>query len=128
MPDHPMDTTVTAPRLATPRAVRKRLDLERPVEREVLLECLRLAVQAPTAGNGQGWHWVVVTDAAKRARLKELYDGMARPCLGSRAEGAEDPQTRGVYQSAIHLLEILDRIPVHVIPCIEGRLASADNF
>ena len=122
MPDYPLDTTVTDHLLATTRAVRKRLDLERPVEREVLLECLRLAVQAPTAGNGQGWHWMVVTDAAKRTRLKELYDGMARPYLESQAEGAEDPQTRRVYQSAVYLLEILDRIPVHVIPCIEGRL------
>jgi nitroreductase len=128
MADHPMDTTVTDHLLSTTRAVRKRLDLERPVEREVLLECLRLAVQAPTAGNGQGWHWMVVTDAAKRTRLKELYDGTARPYLESQAAGADDPQTRRVYQSAVHLLEILDRIPVHVIPCIEGRLTSADNF
>ena len=59
MADHPMDTTVTDHLLATTRAVRKRLDLERPVEREVLLECLRLAVQAPTGEQrrraGTGW-------------------------------------------------------------------------
>jgi nitroreductase len=128
MADYPMDTSVTDHLLSTTRAVRKRLDLERPVEREVLLECLRLAVQAPTAGNGQSWHWMVVTDPDKRAKLKQLYDGMARPYLESQADGAEDPQTRRVYQSAVYLLDILDRIPVHVIPCIEGRIASADNF
>ena len=103
MADYPMDTTVTDHLLATTRAVRKRLDLERPVEREVLLECLRLAVQSPTGSNAQNWHWIVVTDAEKRARLKELYDGMARPYLESQAEAAADPQTRRVYQSAVYL-------------------------
>jgi nitroreductase len=128
MPDPALDTTVTDHLLSTTRAVRKRLDLDRPVEREVILECLRLAVQAPTAGNGQSWHWVIVTDPAKRARLKELYGGTATPYLTAQAESAEDPQTRRVYQSAVHMLDILDRVPVHVIPCIEGRLSSADNF
>ncbi|HLM16470.1 MAG TPA: nitroreductase family protein, partial [Acidimicrobiia bacterium] len=112
MADSPLDTTVTDHLLSTTRAVRKRLDLERPVEREVLLECLRLAVQAPTASNSQTWHWIVVTDAEKRARLKELYDGMARPYLESQADAAEDAQTRRVYQSAVHLLNILDQVPV----------------
>jgi nitroreductase len=39
--------------LTTTRAVRNRLDLSRPVEREVLLECLAIAQQAPTASNLQ---------------------------------------------------------------------------
>ena len=128
MADYPMDTTVTDHLLATTRAVRKRLDLERPVEPEVILECLRLAVQSPTGSNSQQWHWIVVTDADKRAQLKELYGAMARPYLESQVEGAADPQTRRVYQSAVYLMDILDQVPVHVIPCIEGRLASADNF
>lgn len=128
MADYPMDTTVTDHLLATTRAVRKRLDLERPVEREVILECLRLAVQSPTASNSQGWHWMVVTDPEKRTQLKELYGGMARPYLESQVDEAPDPQTRKVYQSAVYLLNILDQVPVHVIPCIEGRIASADNF
>ena len=55
--------------LATTRSVRKRLDLQRPVEREVLEECLRLAQQAPTASYAQNWHFVVVTDAAELAAL-----------------------------------------------------------
>ena len=59
--------------LSTTRAVRKRLDLTRPVEREVLEECLGLAQQAPTGGYAQNWHFVVVTDPAKRAALGELW-------------------------------------------------------
>ena len=128
MADYPMDTTVTDHLLATTRAVRKRLDLERPVEPEVILECLRLAVQSPTGSNSQNWHWLVVTDAEKRAQLKELYGGMARPYLESQVDEAPDAQTRRVYESAVYLLNILDQVPVHVIPCIEGRIESADNF
>ena len=59
--------------LSTTRAVRKRLDLARPVEDDVLRECIEMATQAPTGGNAQGWHFVVVTDAEKRAKLAELY-------------------------------------------------------
>src|SRR5919112_6042435 len=59
--------------LATTRSVRKRLDLTRPVEREVLQECMRLAQQAPTASYAQNWHFLVVTDAERRAALGELW-------------------------------------------------------
>lgn len=59
--------------LSTTRTVRKRLDLSRPVERELLEECFDLAFQAPTGGNQQGWHFVVVTDADHKKALAELY-------------------------------------------------------
>src|SRR5260370_12433990 len=59
--------------LSTTRSVRKRLDFSRPVESEVIRECLELAVQAPTGGNRQTWHFVVVTDAQQRQALGEIY-------------------------------------------------------
>ena len=59
--------------LTTTRSVRKRLDFSRPVEMDVIRECLELATQAPTGGNSQTWHWVVVTDAAKRQALGDIY-------------------------------------------------------
>ena len=59
--------------LATTRSVRKRLDFSRPVEPEVIRECLELALQAPTGGNSQSWQFVVVTDAEKRQTLGDLY-------------------------------------------------------
>ncbi len=123
--EYPMDVSVTDHLLATTRAVRKRLDLERPVEREVILECLRLAVQAPTGSNTQGWRWIVVTDPDKRKALKELYGGTGGSYLRTAAQQAKDPQTQRVYESAVYLLDILDRVPVHVIPCIEGRVDSS---
>ena len=124
-----MDTAVTDHLLATTRAVRKRLDLDRPVEREVILDCLRLAVQAPTGGNRQGWRWVVVTDPEKRAALADLYreaGGKNLRDIASRVS-PDDPQTKRVYESATYLNDILDRVPVHVIPCLEGRVDGASN-
>jgi nitroreductase len=74
--------------LATTRSVRRRLDLTRPVEREVLEACLRLAQQAPTASYAQNWHFVVVTDPQRRAALGELWRGVAGPYLERRAAAA----------------------------------------
>src|SRR3546814_20991483 len=59
--------------LSTTRAVRKRLDLTRDVEPELITECLEIAAQAPTGSNAQGWHFIVVRDADKRAQLGEWY-------------------------------------------------------
>ncbi len=59
--------------LTTTRAVRKRLDFDRPVPWELVRECLELAVQSPTGSVGQFWQFVLVDDAAKRAALGELY-------------------------------------------------------
>jgi nitroreductase len=122
-----MDIASTDHLLSTTRAVRRRLDLERPVEPEIILDCLRLAVQAPTGSNAQGWRWVVVTDAAKRAELSRLYAEGGADYLRSAASQEMDPQTRRVYESAIHLTEILGRVPVHVIPCIDRRAENAPN-
>ena len=123
-----IDTTVTDHLLTTTRAVRKRLDLERPVETSVILQCLRIAVQAPTGGNAQGWRWVVVTDPDKRAGLARLYDEGGADYLRSAAANAMDEQTKRVYESALYLTDILDRVPVHVIPCVRGRIDHASSI
>jgi nitroreductase len=111
--------------LSTTRAVRKRLDLERPVEREVLEECLQLAQQAPTASYSQNWHFVVVTDAAKRAALGELWRQVAYPYL-SRG-GERSGQLARIGDAVVHLAEHIHEVPVHVIPCVEGRLEGKTN-
>ena len=103
--------------LLTTRAVRKRLDLDRPVPPEIVEECLRIAIQAPTGSNRQGWHWVVVTDADKRAALAEMYRAGFGPYM-DRARSGSEGLTR-VGESALWLAERLEQVPVHVIPCIE---------
>ena len=59
--------------LTTTRSVRKRLDFDRPVEWPIVEECLEIALQAPTGGNRQTWHWVVVGDEEKRRAIGEIY-------------------------------------------------------
>ena len=111
--------------LSTTRAVRKRLDLERPVEKSVIEDCIRLSVQAPTGSNTQGWRWMIVTDADKRKGLADLYRAGAEAYLSAGATQATaqaDPQTARVYDSAMYLMEHLQEVPVHVIPCLQGRL------
>jgi nitroreductase len=120
------DLTATDALLSTTRAVRKRLDLEREVPRELLLDCVRIAQQAPTASNTQSWHFVMVTDAAKRARLAELYRDAQTDTLNlvTKHRARADEQTQRVYDSADYLTEILEKVPVHVLPCLRRPLSS----
>jgi nitroreductase len=113
----PLDLATVDHLLSTTRAVRKRLDLQRPVPPEVVEECLRLASQAPTGSNRQGWHWVVVTDAGKRAALADMYRAGFGPYI-DRARAGSKSVTQ-VRESALWLAERLEQVPVHVIPCIE---------
>jgi nitroreductase len=112
--------------LSTTRAVRKRLDLSRPVEREVLEECLNLAQQAPTASYSQNWHFVVVTDAGKRAALGELWRQVAYPYL-RRGGGPREGQMLRIGEAVVHLAEHIQEVPVHVIPCVQGRYEGKPN-
>jgi nitroreductase len=121
------DTTVTDLLLSTTRSVRKRLDIDRPVSRSLIEECLQLAVQAPTGSNAQRWRWVVVTDPTQRAALARMYAEGGRGYLAAAAQSEMDEQTRRVYESALFLCDILDKVPVHVIPCIEGRPEGKPN-
>src|SRR5580704_17538273 len=89
--------------LSTTRAVRKRLDLERPVEREVLLECLELAIQAPSGSNSQRWHWVFVTDPDKRLALARLYNQMFRGAYSPEAQEQMDESMQRIWVSADYL-------------------------
>lgn len=112
--------------LTTTRAVRKRLDLERSVELEVIRECLKVALQAPTGSNQQGWHFVVVTDAEKREALAKLYAKAFHAYIGQASSAssglAPDAQMVRVIDSATYLAQNLAKVPVHLIPCVEGRI------
>jgi nitroreductase len=112
--------------LMTTRAVRKRIDLERPVPMELLAECIEVALQAPSGGNRQGWHFVVVSDPEKKARIAEYYrqSWAAYRAAQRRDYAQEDPRQQrigAVVDSAQYLADHFHEVPVHVIPCIEGR-------
>jgi nitroreductase len=110
--------------LASTRSVRRRLDLTRPVPRDVVLECLRLAVQAPTASNGQRWRWVVVDDPATRRALGDIYRRMGERYLRGYDVPEASTQTDRVLASANYLADIITEVPMLVVPCITGRLES----
>lgn len=122
----PFDLKITDALLSTTRAVRKRLDLARPVPREVILECIRLSQQAPTGSNAQTWRWVIVTDAGLRKEIARIYrEGGGQYLELARTRAADgDPQTKRVYDSAFWLLDHLADVPVFAIPCVIGRPPS----
>ena len=121
--------------LSTTRSVRKRLDFSRPVEPEVIRECLELAAQAPTGGNSQLWHFVMVTDAAKRQTLGDIYRKGWELYLGQQASlgrfAIRDPDRAATQQrvldSANYLAAHVHEAPVLLIPCIRGRTDSAPS-
>ena len=110
--------------LTTTRAVRKRLDLSRPVPRELILDCIRISQQAPTASNTQLWRWLVVTDPARKQALREIYRGVSSGFFAdasAQAMSSGDGQTARVYESAGYLADHLHEVPALVIPCLVGR-------
>jgi nitroreductase len=114
--------------LTTTRSVRKRLDFDKPVPREVIMECLELALQAPTGSTAQGWQWMFVEDTAKKKALADIYRANATPYLDlPKPERGDirDQQLDAVQSSAKYLNENFEKAPVLLIPCLEGRADGA---
>lgn len=142
----PFDLAEVDRLLTTTRSVRRRLDLTRPVPLDVVMECLAIAQQAPTGSNSRSYRWMVITDEAKRAALAGVYrKGLveyARATSRMEERGfdgrvdtdgertrALDAQTQRVFRSARHLSLHLHEVPVHVVPCMLGRIERGDgNF
>jgi nitroreductase len=103
--------------LTTTRAVRRRLDLSRAVDPALLVECIRIAQQAPNGSGAEGWQFVVVTDPALRRGLGELYRLGGMEYLNS----PRAPTNEKLIASARHLIDHIDEVPVHIVPCIRGR-------
>jgi nitroreductase len=124
----PFDLDQTDTLLTTTRAVRKRLDFSRAVPHELLLECVRIAAQAPSGGNVQMTRWVFVEDPAKKAALAELYRRAYEPYIAEQkraiaASGREDMDK--IVSSSDYLAEHLHEVPVHLVPCALGRPEGA---
>ena len=117
------DLTQTDHLLSTTRAVRKRLDLDRDVPDDVLLECLQLAVQAPTGSNNQGWRWLVVRDQETKNGLADIYRRAGGEYLAAMSDQADSgTQTGRVISSASYLAEVMQDVPVLLVPMIIGRV------
>jgi nitroreductase len=121
----PFDLSQTDKLLTTTRSVRKRLDFERPVPREVVLECLDIALQAPSGGNSQPWRWLIVDDPDTRKRLAALYQRSHDPYMAANREAAEATGRADVMgkimDSSQYLSDHMGEVPVMVIPCLLNR-------
>ena len=120
--------------LSTTRAVRKRLDFDKPVPESVIRECLEVAVQAPTGSNAQGWQFVFVTDPEKKQQIGDIYReafsiyrDMPVAIHKLHKESGDDSLIESQERSASsadYLAENMAQAPVLFIPCIAGRTDS----
>ena len=112
--------------LTTTRAVRKRLDLDRPVERTVIEECLDLALQAPTGSNQQRWHWIVLDDPEVIGQAADIYRAGMAQYSADIAAGREQYERQTVRaeqmsESVAYLRDNMHRLPAMLIPVLVDR-------
>ncbi|MFN8439763.1 MAG: nitroreductase family protein [Caldilineaceae bacterium] len=125
----PQYLEITDHLLTTTRSVRKRLDFSRPVEPEIIQRCIEIAIQAPSGSNRQGWHFMIVSDAAKKKAIGDLYlksfldyaRQSARAAADTREHAPTADTQKKVAESAMYLARHMHEAPLLVIPCIEGR-------
>ena len=108
--------------LTTTRSVRKRLDLTTPVERDVIVECIEIAHQAPTGSNTQGWRWMIVDDPDKKMAIADFYRGNFYPYVNDPNRPQTNAQGDRIRDSAHYLADHFHEVPALVIPLIAGRL------
>jgi nitroreductase len=113
--------------LSTTRTVRRRLDLDRPVDLHVVRGCLELALQAPTGGDFQGWRWIVVTDPTVKKGVRDLYLDAHEQASGGRRPREVVASGDRMLDGAWHLATNLDRVPVLVVACIKGSLTPTST-
>ncbi|MBB32207.1 MAG: nitroreductase [Acidimicrobiaceae bacterium] len=118
--------------LTTTRAVRKRLDLEREVPRDLILDCVRVSTQAPAGGNYQKWRWVIVDDPDKKQIIADAYREAYAPYIEAQKNAVtdktlNDPTLTKIMSSSDYLAEILEKVPVLAIPCSIGTPADMEG-
>jgi nitroreductase len=126
--DPPFDLDQVERLLTTTKAVRRRLDLDRAVDRQTVVDCIRLASYAPNASNAQEWHWVVVDDPDLLARVGEQYRRCTVPVVTqmlAAKETAGDEAGARISRSIIYLGERMAEVPMIVIPCYDLAAGSA---
>jgi nitroreductase len=119
--------------LTTTRTVRKRLDLSRPVDPQVIEQAIDIALQAPTGSNAQGWHFMVVTDPEKKKIIADLYR-KAADAYRTRPRPEYEPgdprarQGKRIGDSAAYLYQHMHEVPAIVFAGIEGRFEKEPAF
>ena len=121
--------------LTTTRAVRKRLDLNRKVPRELIEECLDIALQAPNGSNMNTWKWLFVDDPATRAEISRLYNegmdhqiSMLGDQVGDNYMNKDIPRADRIAPSVNHLRQNFHRVPLILIPLMADRVEGEHSF
>jgi len=117
-----LDTPAVDYVLSTTRSVRLRLDFDREVDPQIVLDCIDIAEQAPTGGNRGSRRWIVISDSAQKEKLADLYLRSAGKWMISSRDklaGTNHPNEK-MIESAAYLAENLAKAPLIVIPVIIG--------
>jgi len=115
--------------LTTTKQVRQRLDLTRPVPRELLLDCIDIASHAPMGGNLERNRWLVIDDPDLKAELATPYQAVGRPYLAANDSTQATGRQQRVIDSATYLVDHIAEVPAMVIAMRLDRLRDdAQNF
>tara|TARA_B110000196_G_C20898373_1_gene544722 strand:+ start:39 stop:677 length:639 start_codon:yes stop_codon:yes gene_type:complete len=60
--------------LSTVRSVRRRINFDKQIDDSVILECINIAVQAPTGRGDEGWRFLVVKNRGLKERVAFIYE------------------------------------------------------
>ena len=89
---------------------------EDPLPLETLEKLIYAATRASSAGNSQGWEFVIMTDPDLKQKVgQEVAKGMA-PVFANRPAGLDPSQTR-MYEGAQHLAENFAKVPAWIFGC-----------
>jgi nitroreductase len=115
-----------------------------PVPDDVISKVLDAAIRAPSAGNTQEWLFIVVTDAAQRRKVGEIYRRASmwvRQVYESNLPATNTPQYERMLKAGFYRHEHMADAPVLIVPCLrlrqlnlpeslpeEARLAMAREF
>lgn len=102
--------------LSTARSIRRNLDFDRPLDRQVLLDCIDIAAQAPTGTIGEGWRFVIVTDEGRKSRLATLYANVLNEFSSLRGVTIKSTQQA--------LVNRLHEIPAMIFVCASAPPAG----
>jgi nitroreductase len=105
--------------METQRAIR-RLKPD-PVDDQIILRLIELALKAPTGSNGQKWEFIIVKNPQVKKGLAHLNRQVWRVAgpIGLRRT-SQDPKRRRILQAVLWQAEHFEEAPVILVACLKG--------
>ena len=111
--------------LTTTRSVRKRLDFDRPVSREIITECIEIAHQSPSGSNSMRWRWLIIDDQERKDFLAALYRERFYAYAVESGKPKSEQAGLAVQESGAYLADNMARVPALVIPLLADRMTDS---